>query len=158
MATRLKKLTNSPSANETSALSARSTLRRSAYNTLWCLGGCAVGDFGTILYFQIQSPHSDLFLVMSLAIINGIITSIILETIVLMRSGMSFVVSLKTAVGMSFISMVVMELAMNITDYILVGALILTWQSIIPALIAGFLAALPYNYYRLDKFNKSCCG
>ena len=95
---------------------------------------------------------------MSLAIINGIITSIILETIVLMRNGMSFVVSLKTAVGMSFISMVVMELAMNITDYILVGALILTWQSIIPALLAGFLAALPYNYYRLDKFNKSCCG
>ena len=68
MATRLTKLANNPSTNETSALSAASTLRTSAYNTLWCLGGCAIGDFGTILYFQTQSPHSDLFLVMSLAI------------------------------------------------------------------------------------------
>ena len=58
----------------------KSTWSKSAYNTLWCLIGCSIGDFGTIYYFQI-TPHSfSIFLVMSIAIINGIITSIILET------------------------------------------------------------------------------
>ena len=29
------------------------TWRRSAKNTAWCLLGCSIGDFGTILYFQL---------------------------------------------------------------------------------------------------------
>ena len=63
----------------------KSTWSKSAYNTLWCLIGCSIGDFGTIYYFQI-TPHSlSVFLVMFIAIINGIITSIILETIILLR-------------------------------------------------------------------------
>ena len=28
------------------------TWNRSAYNTLWCLIGCSIGDFGTIVLFQ----------------------------------------------------------------------------------------------------------
>ena len=61
----------------------KTTWSKSAYNTLWCLIGCSIGDFGTIYYFQI-TPHSlSVFLVMLIAIINGIITSIILETIIL---------------------------------------------------------------------------
>ena len=63
----------------------KTTWSKSAYNTLWCLIGCSIGDFGTIYYFQI-TPHSlSVFLVMLIAIINGIITSIILETIILLR-------------------------------------------------------------------------
>ena len=31
----------------------KSTWSKSAYNTLWCLIGCSIGDFGTIYYFQI---------------------------------------------------------------------------------------------------------
>ena len=63
----------------------KTTWSKSAYNTLWCLIGCSIGDFGTIYYFQI-TPHSlPVFLVMLIAIINGIITSIILETIILLR-------------------------------------------------------------------------
>ena len=33
--------------------SCKHTWRRSAKNTAWCLLGCAIGDFGTILFFQL---------------------------------------------------------------------------------------------------------
>ena len=69
----------------------KTTWSKSAYNTLWCLIGCSIGDFGTIYYFQI-TPHSlSVFLVMLIAIINGIITSIILETIILYRQKFNYV-------------------------------------------------------------------
>ena len=97
----------------------KTTWSKSAYNTLWCLIGCSKGDFGTIYYFQI-TPHSlSVFLVMLLAIINGIITSIILETIILLRQKFKLIDAFKTACGMSLISMISMELAMNLTDYLI---------------------------------------
>ena len=64
----------------------------------------------------------------------------------------------KTAIGMSLISMISMELAMNFTDIFLEGALILSFSSIIPVLIVGFIVPWPYNYWRLVKYNKNCCG
>ncbi|HCD48743.1 MAG TPA: hypothetical protein DEQ75_00015, partial [Alphaproteobacteria bacterium] len=30
------------------------TWRRASWNTMWCLIGCAIGDMGTILYFQLS--------------------------------------------------------------------------------------------------------
>lgn len=131
------------------------TWRRSAYNTLWCLIGCVIGDFGTILWFQHYSPSSPMMLVMTLAIINGLITSILLETTLLWRS-MDLASAFKTAIGMSLVSMVAMEVAMNSTDYLLVGGLRLTWWSVVPSLIAGFLTPWPYNYWRLKKYRRAC--
>ena len=95
------------------------TWRRSAKNTAWCLLGCAIGDFGTILFFQLTKIPFPLLGIMILAIINGLITSIILETIILIRQGFSFNGAVKTASGMSLISMLSMEIMMNSTDYIL---------------------------------------
>jgi hypothetical protein len=92
---------------------------------------------------------------MILAIVNGLITSIILETIILIKQ-MSFQKALKTALGMSFISMISMELAMNLTDILLTGGAILTWWVVPIMLIAGFITPLPYNYWRLKKYNVSC--
>ena len=134
----------------------KSTWSKSAYNTLWCLIGCSIGDFGTIYYFQI-TPHSlSIFLVMSIAIINGILTSIILETIILLRQNFSFINALKTASGMSLISMISMELTMNLTDYIIIGSAKLVWWVIPIMLLVGFLTPWPYNYWRLKKFGISC--
>ena len=132
----------------------KTTWSKSAYNTLWCLIGCSIGDFGTIYYFQI-TPHSlSVFLVMLIAIINGIITSIILETLILLKQ-MNFSNAINTAFKMSIISMVVMEVCMNAVDLVFAGGIINLW--IIPfMLIAGFLSPLPYNYYRLKKYNESC--
>tara|TARA_E500000178_G_C16883495_1_gene690141 strand:- start:372 stop:812 length:441 start_codon:yes stop_codon:yes gene_type:complete len=136
--------------------SCKYTWSKSAKNTLWCLAGCSIGDFGTIYYFQI-TPHSlSVFLVMSIAIMNGILTSIILETIILLRQNFNFFNALKTACGMSLISMISMELAMNLTDYIIIGSAKLVWWVIPIMLLVGFLTPWPYNYWRLKKFNISC--
>ena len=132
------------------------TWGRSAKNTAWCLLGCAIGDFGTILFFQLTKIPFPLLGIMILAIINGLITSIILETIILIRQGFSFNGAVKTASGMSLISMLSMEIMMNSTDYILTGGAILTWWVVPIMLIVGFLTPWPYNYWRLKKFGINC--
>ena len=132
------------------------TWTRSAKNTAWCLFGCAIGDFGTILFFQLTKIPFPLLGIMILAIINGLITSIILETIILIRQGFSFNGAVKTASGMSLISMLSMEIMMNSTDYILTGGAILTWWVVPIMLIVGFLTPWPYNYWRLKKFGINC--
>ena len=128
----------------------------SATNTFWCLLGCAIGDFGTILFFQLSQIPFPLLGIMVLAIINGLITSIILETIILMRQNFSFKNAIKTASGMSLISMISMEITMNLTDYLLTGGAILNWWVIPIMLIVGFLTPWPYNYWRLKKFGIAC--
>ena len=133
-----------------------STWKQSAKNTSWCLLGCAIGDFGTILYFQLTEIPFPVLGVMILAIINGLITSILLETIILIKQNFSFNNAIKTAMGMSFISMVSMEIAMNLTDYLLTGGAILTWWVIPLMLIVGFLTPWPYNYWRLKKYGINC--
>ena len=132
------------------------TWKRSAKNTSWCLLGCAIGDFGTILFFQLTKIPFPLLGIMILAIINGLITSIILETIILIRQGFSFNGAVKTASGMTLISMLSMEIMMNSTDYILTGGAILTWWVVPIMLIVGFLTPWPYNYWRLKKFGINC--
>tara|TARA_B100000029_G_scaffold401656_1_gene400846 strand:- start:1 stop:465 length:465 start_codon:yes stop_codon:yes gene_type:complete len=131
------------------------TWRRSAKNTAWCLLGCSIGDFGTILFFQFTGIPWPTLSIMILAIINGIITSIILETIVLSRQ-MIISKAFKTAIGMSLISMFSMEVAMNTVDWIIMGDAKLTWWVIPIMLLAGFLTPWPYNYYRLKKYNIAC--
>ena len=131
------------------------TWRRSAKNTLWCLLGCSIGDFGTILYFQINQIAWPTLNIMILAIINGLITSIILETIILSRQ-MILKKAFQTAMTMSFISMIAMEIAMNAVDWIIIGEAKLVWWIVPIMLLAGFLTPWPYNYYRLKKFNVAC--
>ena len=134
----------------------KETWKVSAKNTFWCLLGCAIGDFGTILFFQLFQIPFPLLGIMVLAIINGLITSIILETIILIRQSFSFINALKTASGMSLISMISMEITMNLTDYLLTGGAILNWWVIPIMLIVGFLTPWPYNYWRLKKFGIAC--
>ena len=136
--------------------SCKHTWRRSAKNTGWCLLGCAIGDFGTILFFQLSKIPFPILGIMILAIINGLITSIILETITLMKQDLDFSKALRTAMEMSFISMISMEVTMNFTDYFLTGGAILTWWVVPIMLLVGFLTPWPYNYWRLKKFGIAC--
>ena len=142
--------------SETFTWSCKHTWSRSAKNTFWCLLGCSIGDFGTILFFQLTKIPFPVLAIMTLAIINGIITSIILETIILLRQNFSLKLAFKTAVGMSLISMVSMEIAMNATDYFLTGGAILTWWVVPIMLAVGFVTPWPYNYWKLKKFNEAC--
>ena len=132
------------------------TWRRSANNTKWCLIGCAIGDFTTIAFFQITGIPWPVLAIMILAIINGLLTSIALETIILIRQNFTLSQAFKTAIGMSFISMISMEAAMNLTDYLLTGGAMLTWWAIPIMLVVGFLTPWPYNYWRLKKYNIAC--
>lgn len=131
------------------------TWRRASINTLWCLLGCSIGDFGTIFVFQNIEHSWSVWQVMSLAIVNGLLTSIALETFILSKQ-MILKEAFRVAIGMSFISMIAMELAMNITDVLLTGGAMLTWWVIPFMLLAGFVTPLPYNYYRLKKWGQAC--
>ena len=133
----------------------RHTWLTSSKNTLWCLLGCSIGDFGTIAFFQFYQILWNPILILSLAILNGLITSIALETFILSRQ-MPFRSAFNTAIGMSLISMISMELAMNLVDLFMTGGAVLTLPVIPLMLIAGFLTPLPYNYWRLKKHGKSC--
>lgn len=132
------------------------TWKQSAKNTLWCLIGCSIGDFGTILFFQLTKIVFPILAIMILAIINGLITSIILETFILVRQNLDFRKAFKTALGMSFISMISMEVTMNLTDYFFTGGAMLTWWVIPLMLIIGFITPWPYNYWRLKKYGINC--
>ena len=135
--------------------SCRHTWRRASYNTMWCLIGCSIGDMGTIAFFQFMGIPWPVMAIMALAIMNGLITSIILETIILMRQ-MTLKLAFKTAIGMSLISMISMEVAMNVTDVLLTGGATLTLWVIPIMLFAGFITPLPYNYWRLKALGKAC--
>ena len=132
------------------------TWKKSAKNTAWCVLGCSIGDFGTILYFQLTQISFPVLGIMILAIINGLITSIALETYILTRQNFKLEKAIQTAFGMSFISMISMEVAMNLTDYLLTGGAKLTWLVVPIMLVVGFLTPWPYNYYKLKKYNISC--
>ena len=134
----------------------KNTWKQSAKNTAWCLLGCSIGDFGTILFFQLTKIPFPVLSIMTLAIINGLVTSIILETFILIRQNLSFNRAFKTAIGMSFISMISMEITMNLTDYFLTGGAVLNWWVIPIMLGVGFLTPWPYNYWRLKKFGVNC--
>ena len=131
--------------------------KQSAHNTKWCLVGCSIGDFGTIAAFQFIFINSgwSAMMIMALAMFNGIMTSIALETFIL-SGQIPLKEAFRVAVGMSLISMLGMEAAMNIVDLVLTGGAMLTWWVIPIMLIAGFITPWPYNYWRLKKYGISC--
>jgi hypothetical protein len=134
----------------------RHTWRRAAVNTSWCLLGCSVGEFGTLGLFQALALSEVTWWTMALPVANGIATSIALESAILMRQGFAPGDAVKTAAGMSLASMVCMELAMEVTDLCLTGGLTLQLWAVPPMLLSGFLAPLPYNYWRLKRLGKGC--
>ena len=123
---------------------------------MWCVIGCSIGDFGTILFFQLTQIPFPIIGIMILAIFNGLLTSIMLETFILIRQNFMFFDALKTAFGMSFISMISMEISMNLTDYYLTGGAQLNYWVVPIMLVVGFLTPWPYNYWRLKKYNIAC--
>ncbi len=135
---------------------------RSAKNTIWCLFGCALGDLGTIAgfeYFYHPSviPQELWVMVWGLAMSAGIVTSVVLETIILWQQ-LGPKEAFRTAIGMSMVSMLLMEMAMNIADYGMMGAPSITLSVLPYTLAAGFIAAWPYNLWRLRKYGKCCHG
>jgi copper chaperone CopZ len=136
--------------------------KRAAFNTLNCLIGCSIGDFGMVIFLQAYFPHTHMATQMLLATLAGLCTSVLLETTILkVRESFDWKSAFTTAFSMSFISMVTMEIAMNISDFMVTGGKAAFdsphyWLAFGVAAVAGFLAPLPYNYYKLKKYNKAC--
>ena len=131
------------------------TWRRSTINTLWCLLGCSIGDFGTIGFFQLAGISWPSNAIFALAMINGVLTSIGLESIILSKQ-MGWKSAFKVACGMSLISMFSMELAMNLVDVAVHGSAKLSFGILPWMLLAGFITPLPYNYWRLKALGRAC--
>jgi copper chaperone CopZ len=137
-----------------------SVWKQSAHNTKWCLIGCSIGDFGTIAAFQLIPYLDDLgwsaMSIMMLAMFNGIMTSIALETFILIKQMGGIREAFRVAIGMSLISMIAMESSMNATDLLIMGEPTLTFWVIPIMLFVGFITPWPYNYWRLKKYGISC--
>ena len=141
-----------------------SVWKQSANNTKWCLIGCSIGEFGTLAYYSFSGVTADLdmysnmwYFFAILPLINGLATSVMLETAILMRNQMNFSNALSTAFGMSFISMLMMEIAMEVTDLLFTGGQLgMNYYALPLMLLVGFLTPWPYNYWRLKKLGKAC--
>ena len=96
-------------------------------------------------------------MVWGLAMSAGICTSVMLETFILWKQ-LGPREAFRTAVGMSMVSMLLMEAAMNLADFGMMGAPAITLSVLPITLGAGFFAAWPYNYWRLKKYGKCCHG
>ena len=129
--------------------------KQSAKNTFWCLLGCSIGDYGTLLLFQFFAPGVHTWIVMLIAPVMGLFTSISTETLILLKQ-MRFKAAVKTAFGMSILSMLLMELSANTMAFLLTGGARLSLIAIVPSIVTGFLAAWIYNYYKLKKHGKAC--
>ena len=131
-------------------------------NTFNCLIGCSIGDFATITWYQIYHPDAQPLLVMLHAMLMGLLSSIAFETILLrIKEQLSWTEGLKMAFSMSFLSMLGMEIAENLTDYFLTGGTVSVqdpwyWTALLISMAAGFLTPLPYNYYKFKKYGKAC--
>ncbi len=135
---------------------------RAAFNTLNCLIGCSIGDFAMIIFLQKFYPGTSMSVQMILAVIAGLATSVLFESILLRtREKFAWSAAFHTALSMSFISMVAMEVVMNFTDFMITGGKAafgnpMYWTALLISMLAGFLAPLPYNYYKLKKYNQAC--
>ncbi len=137
--------------------------KKACANTTVCLIGCSIGDFGSLIYFQKFDPNANMIFVMAVSMFAGLTSSIMLETVILkLKENFSWFQSIKVAFSMSFLSMIGMELAENMTDYFLTKGKVpisdpFYWFALLISMGAGFIFPLPYNYYKLKKYNKGCC-
>ncbi|KAL4793749.1 hypothetical protein BDV19DRAFT_366154 [Aspergillus venezuelensis] len=141
----------------------RSTWKRAGINTLRCLVGCTLGDFSALWALQTYAPDLGMGTIMGISMASGITTSILLETVLLHRGldSLPWGIAFRTATGMSLVSMLAMEVAENVVDYHLTGGVVDLsspefWGAAVVSVGAGFLAPLPYNYWRLRRYGRAC--
>jgi hypothetical protein len=121
-----------------------------------------IGDFAVVIYMQARHPDAPMALTMGLAMIAGLITSILFESAMLKwREGFPWRAAFTTAFSMSFLSMLGMEAAANATDFMLTGGRVplsdpFYWTALAISLGAGFLAPLPYNYWKFKRHGRTC--
>jgi hypothetical protein len=135
--------------------------RTAFHSTVHCLTGCVIGEvaglmIGVSLGF---TPLATIALATGLAYLTGMT----LGLVPVMRSqSIGLAAAFRIIWIGEVVSIGVMELVMNIVDYQMGGmsapsiASWMFWRGILVAVPAGFIAALPVNYWLLKRNLKQC--
>ncbi len=130
-------------------------------STLICLVGCSIGAMGLPLLF---AAYSWLFILM-LSFISGFISCLIFICVWnFMFRKMTFKDALLSSFKMSFVSMLIMIAIENLILFLVPMQNSMHHQhgsehnipTMIFAMCCGFVFALPYNYYQVQKTGKLC--
>ena len=137
------------------------TAATAATVTLHCLTGCSIGEFIGLaigVHFGL-SVTVTIVLATALAFITGFALTLIP---LVYHGSMSLALAFKTVWLGEVISIGVMEIAMNATDYLVGGmsAASVTdsifWIGFAAALVAGYICAYPINFYMLKRNMPRC--
>ena len=140
---------------------AMSTISLTNQATLHCLTGCAIGELAG-LAIGVSLGFSP-WMTMALATILGFISGYTLGLLPLVRTGKSWLEAFRTIWLGETVSIAVMELVMNLTDYHVGGVQVASifhfqfWLGYLLALPAGFIVAWPVNYWLLTRNIKQHC-
>lgn len=129
--------------------------------TLHCLTGCVIGEIaGLAIGVSLGLPvFATIALAAGLAYLSGFTLGVLP---VMRREGLGFLAALKLIWVGEALSIGVMEIAMNATDYAVGGMSMgsvfhpVFWLGIALAVPAGFLAAWPVNAWLLRRGLKKC--
>jgi hypothetical protein len=129
--------------------------------TIHCLTGCAIGELAGLMIGV--SLGLNPWATMALATVLGFTSGYALGLRPLVQQGMSLTEAFRTIWLGETISIAVMELAMNVTDYHVGGVAVASvleprfWLGYALALPAGFIVAWPVNWLLLRKNVKKQC-
>lgn len=138
-----------------------SVARLATSATLHCLTGCAIGELAGLMIGV--SLGLNPWTTMALATVLGFVSGYALGLKPLVEQGMSVVQAFRTIWLGETISIAVMELAMNFTDYHVGGVGVSSvleprfWLGYALALPAGFVVAWPVNWLLLRRNVKKAC-
>ena len=130
--------------------------------TLHCLTGCVIGEsIGLLIGVALGWPPVAIALfATALAFISGFTLTLIPLTL---RQGMAVGAAFKLVWLGETVSIGTMEIAMNAADYLLGGMTagsIFTaqfWIAMAVAVVAGYAAGYPVNYFMLKRGSKEKC-
>jgi hypothetical protein len=129
--------------------------------TVHCLIGCVIGEvIGLVIgvFIGLDPIHT-----MILATILAFITGMFLAMRAVIKSHKTTYINAARTIWLGeIVSITIMEIAMNATDYWVGGVSAssifesIFWIGILLAIPAGYMAALPVNYWLIKKHLKKC--
>ena len=136
--------------------------RGAARITLHCLTGCAIGEWTGLaigVSLGLSTPQT-----IALAVTLAYLSGFGLTLFPLMRGGMGLKEAMKIVWIGEAVSIAAMELAMNFIDYHMGGMRrgmslfhMQYWMAFSAAAVGGYLAAVPVNYWLLNRKIKTAC-
>jgi hypothetical protein len=141
--------------------SGASPLNTAAQATLHCLTGCVIGEVAGLMIGV--TLGLSVWATMGLATALAFIVGFALTIFPLMKNtGLNFQAALKAIWLGELISIAVMEVVMNAVDYHMGGVQASTvaswqfWRGVLIAVPAGYVAALPVNFWLIGRELKRC--